>query len=557
MRVVTFYSYKGGVGRTLACANFGLYLAKAGQNVVLADMDFEAPGLDSKFAGVNVARAEAGLLDQFYCFQERMRLPDIKLESIDLSEDIARFGGKLHLIPAGNYLDQGYYPKLANLRWREFTSGSEGVSFCLDLLERIEAATGADVLVIDSRTGLTEIGGLCTQAFPDSVLLFTCASNESMSGTRRIHERIANSPIIKSRSRGRTEVDLRVVVSRVPRPENLEAFDSSMRERLGIQTDRLYYLFDQRDMSIEEYLALDRFGEEHPAILDDYVELFASFEPEATMPYVQKRLGAFREELTRRSQEENDRIIKELVTLFPLPDVLLEAAHYYRLTKEEEQSLAAYLRYLQMDPLDMNTLAEFATLCESMPETNLRPAAEIVLRLRAYGPENMSPRLLSRFTHLSQQPDDLRQAARAIEMDSEKILVPAYREVYFRALSDLEDWHSIVSAVSERDVRSNTVKLLVAGAMANMGDLDAATELMRDFEPSDPKELNEAIDVLSKIVPDADPRVVHECFPEIYSRLRLRSSSTSMSRRAFRLSISEEAEEWVRRLQSGASRRQA
>ena len=59
MRAVTFYSYKGGVGRTLACANFGLYLAKMGQKVVLMDMDFEAPGLDSKFPSVEIEKVGA------------------------------------------------------------------------------------------------------------------------------------------------------------------------------------------------------------------------------------------------------------------------------------------------------------------------------------------------------------------------------------------------------------------------------------------------------------------------------------------------------------------
>jgi hypothetical protein len=41
MRVITFYSYKGGVGRTLAAANFALYLAKLGQRTVVIDFDLE------------------------------------------------------------------------------------------------------------------------------------------------------------------------------------------------------------------------------------------------------------------------------------------------------------------------------------------------------------------------------------------------------------------------------------------------------------------------------------------------------------------------------------
>ena len=44
-RVLTFYSYKGGTGRSMALANVGWILASAGKRVLLIDWDFEAPGL--------------------------------------------------------------------------------------------------------------------------------------------------------------------------------------------------------------------------------------------------------------------------------------------------------------------------------------------------------------------------------------------------------------------------------------------------------------------------------------------------------------------------------
>jgi len=299
MQVITFYSYKGGVGRTLACANFGLYLAKTGQKVVLADMDFEAPGLDSKFPNVALSEASGGLLNQFAAFQMGLAVPDIQAVEIALPEDVAQSGGSLQLIPAGDYLSPDYYEKLAGLDWGTILAEELGLAFCIDVVKRIEDTFGADVLVIDSRTGLTEVGGLCTQILPDTVILLTNTSRESFRGTQRIYERIGNSPIVKGRLGGRTEVDLRIVVTRIPRPDNLADLDRVMRNRFDIPVERLYYLFDQPDLSFEEYLALDRF-EEHPHILDDYVELFASFNPEITQPYIEKRLDAFSKRSSRR-----------------------------------------------------------------------------------------------------------------------------------------------------------------------------------------------------------------------------------------------------------------
>src|SRR5262245_60532626 len=48
-KVFTFYSYKGGVGRSMALVNAGVLLAMEGHKVLLVDWDLEAPGLDTFF----------------------------------------------------------------------------------------------------------------------------------------------------------------------------------------------------------------------------------------------------------------------------------------------------------------------------------------------------------------------------------------------------------------------------------------------------------------------------------------------------------------------------
>ena len=47
MFVTTFYSYKGGVGRTMALANVAALLAEIGRRVLVVDFDLEAPGVPS------------------------------------------------------------------------------------------------------------------------------------------------------------------------------------------------------------------------------------------------------------------------------------------------------------------------------------------------------------------------------------------------------------------------------------------------------------------------------------------------------------------------------
>ena len=43
--IVTFYSYKGGTGRTMALANIAWILASNGLKVLVVDWDLDSPGL--------------------------------------------------------------------------------------------------------------------------------------------------------------------------------------------------------------------------------------------------------------------------------------------------------------------------------------------------------------------------------------------------------------------------------------------------------------------------------------------------------------------------------
>ena len=69
MEAITFYSYKGGVGRTLALANVAIYLSRFGLNACLMDFDLESPGLHYKFPQfLETTDIKAGLVDYIYEF---------------------------------------------------------------------------------------------------------------------------------------------------------------------------------------------------------------------------------------------------------------------------------------------------------------------------------------------------------------------------------------------------------------------------------------------------------------------------------------------------------
>src|SRR3989304_1465582 len=59
--VITFYSYKGGVGRTLLAANMAVALARRGKTLIW-DLDAEAPGLHR----VRALRSDGAIAQGFF-----------------------------------------------------------------------------------------------------------------------------------------------------------------------------------------------------------------------------------------------------------------------------------------------------------------------------------------------------------------------------------------------------------------------------------------------------------------------------------------------------------
>jgi MinD-like ATPase involved in chromosome partitioning or flagellar assembly len=79
-KVITFYSYKGGTGRTMALANIAVMLARRNRGrVLIVDWDLEAPGLHSffpKLAGMsNLDQSQPGVLELFELGRHRSVFP--------------------------------------------------------------------------------------------------------------------------------------------------------------------------------------------------------------------------------------------------------------------------------------------------------------------------------------------------------------------------------------------------------------------------------------------------------------------------------------------------
>ena len=222
METVTFYSYKGGVGRSLALKNYAIFLAEYGFNVCIMDFDLEAPGLHYKFSKYlekNEVKKKKGLVDIIFDYQENKTIPET-FEKYSLNPKINPESveeGLITLLGAGDSMSNEYWKKVSNINWDRlfYESDSTGDLFFLELKERIKNTIKPDFLLIDSRTGITEIGGLCTSLLPDKVVFFICNNDENKEGARLI---LRNLKMVQRPWEG--SIDIIFVLSRFPTPRD-------------------------------------------------------------------------------------------------------------------------------------------------------------------------------------------------------------------------------------------------------------------------------------------------------------------------------------------------
>ena len=195
-RFVAFYSYKGGVGRTLAMANCARALAARGKKIVLLDFDLEAPGLlhFDAFHPKNNKKKPAGFAEYLeVCLQDGPpeQLDDYIHECKGLDTD----EGKTWLMPAGRHGEPGYLGFLNRMTWSEFYTGRDGYRILENLRGHIIERYQPDYVFIDSRTGLSEIGGIATHQLADIVVLVFNLNGQNLQGAKRVFDSIRKAPL--------------------------------------------------------------------------------------------------------------------------------------------------------------------------------------------------------------------------------------------------------------------------------------------------------------------------------------------------------------------------
>jgi cellulose biosynthesis protein BcsQ len=198
--IISFYSYKGGVGRSMAVANVATLLAHRGRRVLVVDFDLEAPGLHRYFLGSDPrtgkprqrpVSGQQGTIDAFVELARRLSEEKEQVRqavasllnsgqfgySVRVRSPSASKPVRLDFWSAGLF-DSDYAKRVHDFPWvRLYEERAEVFTHLASEWRR-----RYDYVLLDSRTGISDLGSVSTVILADKLVLAFTLNQQSLHG---------------------------------------------------------------------------------------------------------------------------------------------------------------------------------------------------------------------------------------------------------------------------------------------------------------------------------------------------------------------------------------
>lgn len=380
MKTITFYSYKGGVGRSLALSNIANRLAEIGKNVCVLDFDLEAPGIQFKFNNFSHDSISKGIVDYIYQFSNEGTIPsNISEFSLLLNPKTKQTQIKpIRFIPAGNIDNGQYWEKLSRINWYKlfYSPNSEGVSFFLDLKTKIQKEFSPDFLLIDSRTGITDISGISLRLMADEVVILAANNEENLYGSLKIIKNLTN----KENSIFNKPIKINFILTRLPFTDTkidrekeksiIEKWKRKFEKNVkDFQIEILLIHSDRRLEENESLLIGDFYVDKGINISNDYLRLFEvltedNLNPEEINNYTIKRIAE--NKYIKATQSDIDinaklSLLEEAANINPInAKYQIELGDTYFKSRHYEMAIQSYNTALIINPQNEYILSKLA-----------------------------------------------------------------------------------------------------------------------------------------------------------------------------------------------------
>lgn len=379
MKTITFYSYKGGVGRSLALSNIAKRLAEFGKKVCLIDFDLDAPGLNHKFSEfIKDEDVELGIVDYIYSFVENGKVGGSIRDYITQIEFKNKNHQSIDLLAAGNTNTQEYWKKLSSINWASlfYEKDSRGIEFFSNLKQEIKNELQPDFLLIDSRTGITDISGITMSILADETILVCANNKENIKGIKQIVRTISQP----ENNLMNEALKFHVVLSRIPYTPKanekykeqsakkyiLKEINEALDKEKKIKLDQILVLHSDPDLEFEEKLKIG-YDDEHTKsnfvpIAIDYLQLFEQITKDVLSTEDKKKFNELRKvelliEEARLAKDDNAKIkfLKSALQINPESyEALEDLSIVYINTKDYHSALEVIKMARDFFPDDIN-----------------------------------------------------------------------------------------------------------------------------------------------------------------------------------------------------------
>ncbi len=272
--VITFYSYKGGMGRTTTMTSHAMHLAlNKNRKVIILDFDLEAPGY-LNFFDINATDIKNGLveylMDSEYYGAE---LIHEKLEDYIIHVDPKFYGeGHIWVMPAGNltYMESEksksphihhYIQGLARLDISRSDEMIDKLTNLFKLLCQHFNLSNDDYILIDSRTGINDILPITAFYLSDAIVGFFGSSEQTKPGLFFFLQQLAKIKLEVSSK----PISLILVNSILPNRKDIKNkfhshFYSLLEEYNTLLEEKLEYEYYQSIYPLERNRVLSELG---------------------------------------------------------------------------------------------------------------------------------------------------------------------------------------------------------------------------------------------------------------------------------------------------------
>ncbi len=404
MFVVTFYSYKGGVGRTLALVNCAFRLAKQGRKVFILDFDLEAPGVDSFRALGGDGRPHKGIVEYVDRFKSKGEVEDID-DYVSKANPASTQPGEIRFMSAGRK-DEEYKVLLSRLDWKHFYEQQSGYLFIENVKAAIEDKFAPDYVLIDSRTGLTDVSGICTLQLPDLVVLFFNLNNQNVLGVSQIYRSVRHNKLMK-------DIETLLVASPIP----------DVPDHFMVRRERISYA--------------------QKTIGADSINLILPFDPfmafeETVLPsgeqgtYLAKSYDRLSELIRRKNKADVLTTLEDANELRDNGDIDQADLKYRDILQEHPDNAAALLEYSRFLRLRRSKSAiKYLERAQALAPETPGLQTQLIKTYLGSGEVDKATNLLGEFVAASEGADEIEAVGRVFEM---KGMVEPAKQLYEKAI---------------------------------------------------------------------------------------------------------------------------